>query len=920
MRYNKLMKFLKGSLSVFILIVGVVFIPAASYAATIGAPQNNLGLISRWTFDGNSVSDKVYDSSGNSNNGYFYNGATSSAKVLGKVGQALSFDGTDDYVLASDSGFPLVASQRTVCSWFQVSLGSGWRTIFQYGARSSLTWFGLLINPSNQVTSSLYGSDISSGTTDTDGLWHHACITYDGTTRRLYLDGVQKATDTTSLVTTSGNVMIGRNSDLAEAFPGNIDDVRVYNRALSAAEVKNMYQGGESRVSSSQARTGLENGLVAHWTFDGKDTVTAPNDTSGNGNNGILVGHATPTGVPGKLGQALSFDGSTDGVRVGYNSSLDTPNAFTAAIWIYDDGDGNQGHTFNRDDGSSDRDWIIRRDDDTTGNYHIWNSGGTLYQFKPANSWKIREWFHTAFVAYVSGSNINMEVFINGESVGTASFAGTAIKTGSSEMHMGYGGGGGLFKRQSLDDARLYNRALSATEIRQLYSQGSGFKTSSNQTSTRGSLDSGLLGYWSMNGADVTDKIYDRSGNGNHGYFYNGATTSAKTSGVSGQALSFDGVDDYVRFPDISLSGSYSVSLWSRMTSLPGLYHLIAGNYTGSNGLVSFSTVFWLYPSNVTGASITINQWNHVVYVQNSNGLGDMYVNGILVVTNTGLGSLTFSALGNDIANEAYGGLIDEVRVYNRALSDAEVRQLCRMGGINNCSAKVFSPTDIAGLKLWLKPETLASNYVNNDPVSTWSDVSGNGNDATASGSLRPLLKAHIVNGKSVIRCDGTDDYMTGTLVNSGTTITQFVVFSMDAASGAYGRMLSVGQTGHNDYDALMYMASLSRYSTNNALDACRSYPSACVNGNIPATPGTFYYYTQESDGSTFAAWGNGTSYFSPISQSGTFNITNYNLCSDTVPGQYGKNDIAEVIIYNTALNTADRQKVEAYLKNKYGL
>ena len=89
----------------------------------------------------------------------------------------------------------------------------------------------------------------SDGTlTDTD--WHHLAGTFDGTTGRLYLDGVATGTPDTSgsLVTNNLNLYIGRNTDPDVAttyFNGLIDDVRIYNRALSAQEVKQLYLIGK---------------------------------------------------------------------------------------------------------------------------------------------------------------------------------------------------------------------------------------------------------------------------------------------------------------------------------------------------------------------------------------------------------------------------------------------------------------------------------------------------------------------------------------------------------------------------------------------------------------------------------------------------------------------------------------------------
>src|SRR5262245_55089447 len=70
---------------------------------------------------------------------------------------------------------------------------------------------------------------------------------------------------------------------------------------------------------------------------------------------------------------------------------------------------------------------------------------------------------------------------------------------------------------------------------------------------THAALADGLVGYWSFNGPDVTDKVYDRSAQGNHGYFNGGSTSSAKTIGKLGQALSFDGTATWANIDDSSV-------------------------------------------------------------------------------------------------------------------------------------------------------------------------------------------------------------------------------------------------------------------------------------------------------------------------------------------------------------------------------
>ena len=108
---------------------------------------------------------------------------------------------------------------------------------------------------------------------------------------------------------------------------GQIDDVRIYNRALSAAEILNLYRAGSAKVNvSNTAATAngggnLANGLVGGWwTFDGKNMINNVADSSGNGNNGDMIGFTSTSSavVPGKLGQALKFNGVNQYVFNGF--------------------------------------------------------------------------------------------------------------------------------------------------------------------------------------------------------------------------------------------------------------------------------------------------------------------------------------------------------------------------------------------------------------------------------------------------------------------------------------------------------------------------------------------------------------------------------------------------------------------------
>jgi hypothetical protein len=100
---------------------------------------------------------------------------------------------------------------------------------------------------------------------------------------------------------------------------------------------------------------------------------------------------------------------------------------------------------------------------------------------------------------------------------------------------------------------------------------------------------SGLVGYWSFNNLDVTDKVYDRSGQGNNAYFEGGATSTAKVPGRLGQGVRFDGVNDEINIPVMStLTGAsdvpFSWSFWIRTTVQPGAEAIESDSLPESSG------------------------------------------------------------------------------------------------------------------------------------------------------------------------------------------------------------------------------------------------------------------------------------------------------------------------------------------------
>jgi hypothetical protein len=192
------------------------------------------------------------DSSGAGNNGTL-NGATWSTQ--GRYGGALTFNGSSAYVTVPDASSLDVTTGLTMEAWVRPTELSGWRTILIKESPSSpvprgswserKVWSlyahsdgsvprGMIVN----TTQNYHATGTSALPLNT---WTHLAATYDGVTFKLYVNGVLVRTTTASgtIFTSNDALRIGGNAVWGEYFKGMIDDVRVYNRALSATEVVN---------------------------------------------------------------------------------------------------------------------------------------------------------------------------------------------------------------------------------------------------------------------------------------------------------------------------------------------------------------------------------------------------------------------------------------------------------------------------------------------------------------------------------------------------------------------------------------------------------------------------------------------------------------------------------------------------------
>ncbi|MBI4648575.1 MAG: LamG domain-containing protein [Bacteroidia bacterium] len=242
-----------------------------------GFSQVNLdsGLVVKYYFNGN-----ANDESGNDHNGTVY-GAALVPDRLGNSNQAYTFDGSNDYIeAANSSSLDLKPGSFTLSAWCKYTANNPDNAIVSKHYWGQGNGDYILESFENKLTFFLQQTDtitftgrVKTDETYNDGLWHLIIGVYNDSTQYLYVDGVLKKTKSNVVYedTNDANIRIGSVTGGA-FFNGSIDDIRIYNRALSQIEITALYKENVVTPPTAQSSTRCGSGTIT-LTASGADST-----------------------------------------------------------------------------------------------------------------------------------------------------------------------------------------------------------------------------------------------------------------------------------------------------------------------------------------------------------------------------------------------------------------------------------------------------------------------------------------------------------------------------------------------------------------------------------------------------------------------------------------------------------------------
>lgn len=435
------------------------------------------GLVSWWPGDGN-----AHDLQG-SNPGTQMNWATF---TNGRVDQAFRLDGTNDYI---DIGSPdnlKVDGPHSVFAWVWLNENDEEDIVSKFAQIESgpYTREFLLMVWNGKVRGHTGSTEIDGARTVSPKSWHFIGQVWDGTTTTVYLNGTPDGsspapapTPGSSKFLIGGRMHDGTTFRTSSDINGYVDEVQVFNRALTDQEILAEYNAGSAGKCKPAVCTDAPAEMVAWWPLDETTGTIAKNIIDDN--DGAYQGVPFPSPITGKIAGALEFNGN-NWARVPDSAALDIGTSdFSVDAWVKTTDISLPAKSIIDKRASGERGYHVylwegrlgvRLADGTPGG----DNGGTNYNVPAQMSLSEDGQWHFVSVAVDRSSQITF--MVDGEVHSTTTTAHTTSLTNSADLIIGGHTGVGVANpddgwrfRGGIDELEIFDRALSIEEMQDIY-------------------------------------------------------------------------------------------------------------------------------------------------------------------------------------------------------------------------------------------------------------------------------------------------------------------------------------------------------------------------------------------------------------------------------------------------------------------
>ena len=561
-------------------------------------------------------------------------------------------------------------------------------------------------------------TSLTSTTTLTTGTWYNVILRFDGSTMKLYINGIEEdSISFTSINNSAQNLILGAYSNNTQTgyqafLNGKLDGVSIFNYALTDGTGGTVNQIAALYGSSS---TGIGNPM----SLNPKPVFYAPlgDQDVFNGSNYL---------VPNSSLKDYVFDFDADYIDLGSSSYLNSAQNVTVSAWINSDNysSGSEQNILN--------DWNhptanghFRYDITSTGVLRISvKIDGSNYAANEAQSFTFTNgrWYNVIFVydGTLTGNTNICKLYIDGQPQTVTNLyenMPSSFLNSSSSLNIGrFGSSSHRYFNGKLSNVQIFNTSLSATgsnSVETLYNNGSPLTSMTGFSS--------LVSWYKLNASDTYDSstgnwtIEDHAGS-------NDGTSSGMTqanlvasdlsfkTSYSPFALDFDGTNDYISLPTITLTDNWSVSVWMNQTTLKQRAQAVGttlttptnnfwnyGAQVPNGGANAGKLIYYNYSTSqytpLSNNRLDDGNWhNWIITYDHSTTTLKCYIDGqenYSETYNTGTGN-TINRISNNFASNYWLGQLSNISIWNTALTSAQVSEIYSEGvpqNLNNHSA-----------------------------------------------------------------------------------------------------------------------------------------------------------------------------------------------------------------------------------------